>query len=288
MIVKKALLSTVIATFAASVAAMVVMVPSANSMPDSGGGSSLPKVNMEAVLKASQLDPPKSGTGITPGAGESVRRVERALVAKGLLKKRYVDGHYGSTTRSAYERWQRRLGYSGIGANGMPGKTSLTKLGKGRFDVWRIVVPGKKITLSGGSTLNYRTNQMKMEAARRLGGCTMSVTQGSYNAGGVGASAGTHDGGGAMDISVKRGCGTKQLATVRELRRVGFAAWYRPANSSWPAHIHAIAISDPDLSREAQGQVSDYYRGLNGLANDGPDNGPDVKKRTWEEYKRSR
>jgi len=271
----------------AVVAVIAIALPAHATIPiPPEGGSLYPDVNMEAVLLAAQLDPPKSETRVTPGAKASVARVERALVRKGLLAKSYVDGHYGSSTRSAYSRWQRRLGAStAIDANGLPGKTSLTKLGKGRFEVKRIVVPGSQVNVDGHK-LNTRTNRMKMAAARRLRrDCKFSVTQGSDSTD-VGESAGTHAGGGALDISVKRGCGERHRSAVRALRQVGFAAWYRP----WVGneHIHAIAISDPDLSGPAQRQVSEYYRGGDGLEGDGSDNGPNVTKRTWEQYKRSR
>lgn len=280
------------ATRAASLLAAlgaVAMAPAAQAAyPVEGASSQRPVVNMERALLAAQIDPGRPGTGITRGAKPSVLRIERALRKQGLLARRYVDGHFGSSTVSAYARWQRRLGYSGLGANGLPGETSLKRLGRGRFRVRRVVSVGPKVTLPGGSTVNRRTNRMKMAAARRLGNCRWSVTQGSYNAGGVDASAGTHDGGGALDLSVRRGCGTRKRA-VRALRKVGFAAWFRPyLAGEWPAHIHAIAVNDTDLSSGAASQVSDYYRGRDGLAGNGPDTGPRVKKVTWEQYKRSR
>jgi hypothetical protein len=47
-----------------------------------------------------------------------------------------VDGSFGSLTVNAYARWQKRLGYSGTAADGIPGMTSLKKLGaKHGFDV---------------------------------------------------------------------------------------------------------------------------------------------------------
>jgi hypothetical protein len=58
-----------------------------------------------------------------------VKTVEAALVNAGLLEKRFSDGHFGSSTVDAYARWQRRLGYSGSAADGIPGMTSLKKLG---------------------------------------------------------------------------------------------------------------------------------------------------------------
>jgi hypothetical protein len=60
-----------------------------------------------------------------------------------------------------------------------------------------------------------------------------------------------------------------------------------PSQGDWPYHIHAAAISDPDLSSQAQHQTGDYYLGKNGLANRAADDGPKVTPiRTWEEYKR--
>ncbi|WP_230396435.1 hypothetical protein [Streptomyces blattellae] len=65
-----------------------------------------------------------------------MRTVEAALVDEGLLSKTYSDGHYGTTTIAAYAAWQRRLGYRGKDADGVPGKTSLARLGaKHGFDV---------------------------------------------------------------------------------------------------------------------------------------------------------
>ena len=42
-----------------------------------------------------------------------------------------------SRYHDVYARWQRDLGYSGAGANGIPGPTSLTRLGANRFEVTR-------------------------------------------------------------------------------------------------------------------------------------------------------
>jgi hypothetical protein len=247
-----------------------------------------PRVNMEKVLLAAQWDPAKSGTQITPGAKRSVLRVERALRRKGLLAKSLVDGHFGSSTVSAYAAWQRRLGYTGLAANGLPGETSLKTLGRGRFTVVRVVRPGAHTTY-GGETVNVRTKRMLIAAAHKLApNCTLDLTQGSYNPGGVPGSAGTHDGGGAADLNVNHRCGRTIRFTLKKLRRVGFAAWHRlPSQGPWEEHIHVIAVSDPDLSTGAQDQVGDYYEGRNGLASGAPDDGPKVPKRTWEDYKRA-
>ena len=259
--------------------------------PAGEGGSSRPTVNMERLLLAAQLDPARAGNEGTAGSRASVHRVEKALASKGLLARNYVDGSFGSKTREAYAAWQGRLGYSGLSANGLPGETSLKRLGAGRFGVARVVSAGSRGQVSG-VTLNRRTNRMKKAAGailRKKRACQLDIVQGSYNAGGVSQSAGTHDGGGAMDISVKRGCGVHHPATVAALRSVGFAAWYRPTLPGvWEEHIHAIAISDPDLSSGAANQVSDYWFGRDGLAGHGPDNGPQVRKTTWERFNRSR
>lgn len=273
---------------AATLALAAAPAAAAKPAPDEFGAPAKPRINMSRALLAAQIDPGRPGTGITFRAERSVLRVERRLRRKGLLARRYVDGHFGSSTVAAYAAWQRRLGYSGLAANGLPGRTSLTRLAGRRFAVVRKVDVGPKVALPGGSVLNRRTNRMKMAAARRLGGCRWRVTQGSYNAGGVGASAGTHDGGGALDIDVGGGCGARPRA-VRALRKVGFAAWFRPTIPGlWNRHIHAIAVNDTDLSSGAAAQVSEYYRGYDGLAGDGRDNGPRVRKVTWEQYRRSR
>jgi hypothetical protein len=137
-----------------------------------------------------------------------------------------------------------------------------------------------------GKTVNTRTRAMLQEAQRRAGR-VLTLSQGSYHPG-VGSSAGTHDGGGVVDISVSGMTSSTRTNVVRQLREVGFAAWYRTAIPGvWGPHIHAVAISDPDLASQAQAQVGDYYLGRDGLAGHGPDTGPAVSKRTWEVYQRS-
>ncbi len=269
---------------AACAAAALALAPAASADPPS---LDRPPINMERALLAAQIDPGRPGTGITPGAKSHVLRIERRLRGKGLLDRSLVDGHYGSSTREAYAAWQRRLGYSGIGANGLPGETSLRRLAGARYRVVRVVTVGPRITLANGRIVNRRTRRMMKAAAKRLTGCKWSVTQGSYNPGGVPGSAQTHDGGGALDLAVTEGCGTRGKA-VRALRKVGFAAWYRPDAPDWDPHIHAIAVNDTDMHPSAADQVSEYYRGGDGLVGDAPDPGPKVKKVTWEQYRRQR
>ncbi len=59
-----------------------------------------------------------------------VRIVEAALLAEGLLSRKWAtDGSAGTKTRAAYAAWQRRCGYRGRAADGIPGKQTLTRLG---------------------------------------------------------------------------------------------------------------------------------------------------------------
>lgn len=96
---------------------------------------SRPRVDLSRLVSAAKTDPPDRQGHVTYMAG--VNLVEAALVKEGLLAKMYAgDGSYGSATRDAYAKWQRRLGYSGSAADGVPGMTSLKKLGaKHGFDV---------------------------------------------------------------------------------------------------------------------------------------------------------
>lgn len=110
-----------------------------------------------------------------------------------------------------------------------------------------------------------------VERAESIGGHQFQVTQGSYQ-NTVAASAGTHDGGGAVDLAW---CG--HVGCVRALRVAGMAAWHRrPSQGPWRDHIHAVVVDHPSLSGSAGRQVVAYRAGRNGLANNGVDDGPRV------------
>ena len=96
-----------------------------------GGGApakppAKPVVDLSKLVEAARKNPAAKGTPVTYAG---VKTVEAALVDAGLLSKRYSDGHYGTTTIQAYAAWQRKLGYTGKDADGIPGKTSLERLG---------------------------------------------------------------------------------------------------------------------------------------------------------------
>ncbi len=133
-----------------------------------------------------------------------------------------------------------------------------------------------------GVQLNTRTLAMLDHAQvlyRAQGGSLdfrVALTQGSYNAGGVAASFGTHDGGGAVDLAVRDPSDwSVQINEIepmlRALRVAGFAAWLRDTGELYPEspiHIHAVAVGDQEHAEAARAQIDGrfgYLRGYNGL-----------------------
>lgn len=128
-----------------------------------------------------------------------------------------------------------------------------------------MVKPYAKTTYDG-KVVDQLTKAALYEVAHRLG-YDLTILQGSYNAGGVSASAGTHDGGGVVDLAPY-----DWQQKVHTLRAVGFAAWHRPALPGvWGEHIHAVLIGNEKLSPAAREQVQQYYNHQDGLAGHGPD-----------------
>lgn len=131
----------------------------------------------------------------------------------------------------------------------------------------------------GGTTMNQRTMAMLAHARELYGGelqiTGQAITQGSYTDS-VSASFGTHQGGGAVDLSVMQP-GTYTVLwgdiepLLHALRVAGFAAWLRDYGELYPdspIHIHAIAIGDRELSPAAREQLTGlagYFRGFSGL-----------------------
>ncbi|MFJ4637625.1 N-acetylmuramoyl-L-alanine amidase [Streptomyces hygroscopicus] len=90
---------------------------------------STPRVDLSRLIQAAKADPPARQGHVTYMTG--VNLVENALVKEGLLGKTYAgDGSYGTTTIAAYAAWQRCCGYTGKDADGIPGRSSLERLGK--------------------------------------------------------------------------------------------------------------------------------------------------------------
>jgi hypothetical protein len=90
--------------------------------------ASVPTVSLANVVAAAKSDP-KAAQGKALHAAD-VKPVEAALKAEGLLSAKYAsDGSFGTTTVTAYAAWQRKLGFTGKDADGIPGKSTLAKLG---------------------------------------------------------------------------------------------------------------------------------------------------------------
>lgn len=122
-----------------------------------------------------------------------------------------------------------------------------------------------------GFMFDDRTVEM-IKWAEKKAGFRFRITQGSYNKGGVSASAGTHDAGGAVDISTKWNynyvpmTAKRRNIMLRALKDAGFAAWYRTVEQGFTSnHVHAIAIGCKDLPSLAKAQVTDYDNHKNGL-----------------------
>lgn len=119
-----------------------------------------------------------------------------------------------------------------------------------------------------GVRLNRRTVAMLKWAEKKAGLPTgrLLLAQGSYNAGGVSASGGTHDGGGSVDCRVGHLSSTERAALVVALKKAGFAAWFREAVPGlWGAHIHAVAFGDRDASPQARAQLVAFDANRDGL-----------------------
>ncbi len=276
-------------------AAAIVALAAATATP--AQAAPLPVVDMGAVDTAAFVEGYRANQPALKD-DPSTKLIQRALNAKGY--KVAVDGRFSRQTTAAYIKFQRSIGYRKIDANGIPGPESLARLGKGRFTVTNKVQIGSRNDRYGKKRVNTRTKLMLTAADRTLP-WTITVTQGSYcvleKSGCAKASAGTHDGGGSIDIKATSLTATQRWRTVKALRSVGFAAWLRTPSQCggcWVTHIHAVAIGDTDMWQTNgkytnRDQVADYYIGRNGLANHAKDNTPAsyrVPFITWEQYLR--
>lgn len=131
-----------------------------------------------------------------------------------------------------------------------------------------------------GRRANAKTILM-LQAAERILGHRLVISQGSFN-GTVPQSAGTHDSGGVLDLSVHTP-GSSTRKKVKALRKVGFAAWHRTPDQfrpqdDVPEHIHAVSLFDDNLSAGAADQKAGYLADppRNGLASGALDDGPKV------------
>lgn len=120
-----------------------------------------------------------------------------------------------------------------------------------------------------GKLMDNKTKAF-LEAMEERLGYELTVVQGCYNAGGVSASAGTHDGGGVVDLAA-----WDHERKVRVARELGAFAWFRPdLPGVWGEHIHLGIRNHGRLAPAAQAQQRDYDAKppRNGLASHASDN----------------
>jgi hypothetical protein len=129
----------------------------------------------------------------------------------------------------------------------------------GKYDrVWREGRQLDKMTLA------------HLQRAEKRSGVKVHLIQGSYNSS-VGASAGTHDGGGAYDVWPWSGSRSDAAKFVHAARVEGGATWDRTGRGDWQPHIHGIVIGNDRASYGAKNQVAEYRNGYDGLAGSGRD-----------------
>lgn len=86
------------------------------------------------MISAAKAADGETGTGAA-NSKDDVLLVQKALAAKVGLNYSSGPGTFGPATKAAYKKYQQSLGYSGSDADGIPGKSSLIRLGEssGKF-----------------------------------------------------------------------------------------------------------------------------------------------------------
>lgn len=93
----------------------------------------------------------------------------------------------------------------------------------------------------------------------------IAATQGSFSSS-VGASAGSHDGTGAIDFSIVNLSGPQRMDLLRAVKIEFGAGWIRlPEEGPWPLHLHAGAFGSPAPAPLLALQIRGYKEGRNGL-----------------------
>lgn len=229
---------------------------------------------------------PKFPAGLRPGGRRpSAKPLQRALKAAGYMNRLVIlSDNYGRLTEAAVKRFHKKHPQYGRSTDGWIGPKGWAHLHSEAYGGAHKAPPTvadpepahdyRRVSY-GGRTVNVRTRTMLEDARKLLTEYEWNprLTQGSYNRG-VSASAGTHDGGGVVDIAVHTMTPTGRDYCVKALRKAGFAAWLRSPSEGFVYHIHAVAIGDREMASGARNQVAAYFRGRNGLANGGPDSAP--------------
>lgn len=255
-----------------------------------------PKPEPKPPAPPAPYAPPPFPKGLRPGsANPSAKPLQRALKADGYMASgAELADNYGPMTQGAvaafyaahpdlstggYDPAIGPMGWAQLHREAYGGavkpKPPASSAGEPAHNYGR--------TSYGGRTVNQRTKVMLQDAASKFGS-GFSLTQGSYNTG-VGASAGTHDGGGVVDISVSGMSSAGRKAAVQALRKAGMAAWLRTPADGFAYHIHAVAIGDREMSSAAKSQIRQWAADTNGLANHGHDSEPDPYPAWTQQYR---
>jgi peptidoglycan hydrolase-like protein with peptidoglycan-binding domain len=212
----------------------------------------------------------------TGSSGHKVEQLQHQLAALRYYKSS-IDGDFGPATRHAVTLFQREHGLTPDGTLGPVGRLALAQAAEAARPVlphsgpWQTApAPAhdyRRVQVDG-HTVNVRTRQMIGRAQKYLNDmgvhANIRLVQGSYHPG-VSASAGTHDGGGVIDIHSSSLSAAHADKLVKALRMAGFAAWRRGVNDSFDPHIHAVAIGDRQMTSSARSQVREYFAGGDGL-----------------------
>lgn len=266
----------------------VVASPTATALaPRLAAVGALPQARVQDTFTQA-LKAAKPAPVLTRGMhGAAVKQMQDALVKVHSLSARDLatgPGIFGPHTESALKAFQ---GSHGLPRTGVYNAATRAALAKAVAKHAAAPAPATHPAPAAGAppadyrqvhyrgvTMNVRTKTMLLKAeaiAHKMGvPVPFQISQGSYNHS-VSASAGTHNGGGALDIRDVMYSRSTQLKMVKALRQAGFAGWSRGHGDGMPQHIHAIAIGDRQMSSAARAQVSDYFHGRNGLANHGKD-----------------
>jgi len=151
---------------------------------------------------------------------------------------------------------------------------------------WKELGPYDRVYFRG-FPMNARDAAMVLDAERRFG-ATVAITQGPFHPG-VGASSGTHDGGGAIDWSLSGMSSRRKRKWDRAVKDTGWCAWHRPyVYQLWPEHEHGVARGCRNLSELARWQADVAFdarkSGLVDGAYDGsyrPDPEVEFQYRAW-------
>jgi peptidoglycan hydrolase-like protein with peptidoglycan-binding domain len=220
----------------------------------------------------------KVGTDVLQrgSSGPKVTQLQNQLASLGYYASS-IDGDFGPVTQQAVTAFQRDHGLTQDGSLGSVGRLALVQAAKaarpsgphaGPWQTAPSPAHDYRRVQVDGCTVNVRTKIMLDRAQKFLNDmgvrADIRVVQGSYHPG-VSASAGTHDGGGTIDIHSRSYSSADADKMVKALRMAGFAAWRRGVNDSFDPHIHAVAIGDRQMTSSARNQVREYFAGGDGL-----------------------